>query len=48
MVLEIAFIFHTLSLLSILVDIEGEMCVVVVTFLYQSICLFSLNFYELT
>ena len=44
MVLEIIFIFHTLSLLGILVNIEGEMCVVVVIFLYQNICLFFTYF----
>ena len=48
MVLEIKFIFHTLSLLGILVNTEGEISVVVVIFLYQNICLFSLTFYALT
>ena len=48
MVLEIKFIFHTLSLLGILVNTEGEISVVVAIFLYQNICLFSLTFYALT
>ena len=44
MVLEIIFIFHTPSLLGILVNIQGEMCVVVVIFLYQNICHFLTYF----
>ena len=34
LVIEIIFIFHALSLLVILVNIEGEIYLVVVTFLY--------------
>ena len=44
MVLEIIFIFHIPSLLGILVNIQGEMCVVVVIFLYQNICHFLTYF----
>ena len=34
MVLRIIFIFHTFSLLGILVNVEAQMCVVVLIFLY--------------
>ena len=34
MVLGVIFIFHTLSLLQILVNIEGEMYLVILIFLY--------------
>ena len=37
--------FHALSLLIVLVNLEGEMYLVVVIFLYKKICTFSLTFY---